>query len=59
MRGAASQEFTGINEHFDARQQLSALMAGELLSIEGIENLLDEPICHFGGEVGFGDGVAQ
>ena len=51
MRTPSGDEFSGVEHVLDLVQELSGLLSSQPFTIEGIQNLLDQSIRDFGGQV--------
>ena len=57
MRAPSGDQFSGVEHVFDPVQELSGLLSSQPFTIEGIQNLLDQSVRDFGGQVGHWKGL--
>lgn len=51
MRAPSGDQFSGVKHVLDPIQELSGLLCSQAFTIEGIQNLLDQSIRDFGGQI--------
>lgn len=57
VAGLAGDQLAKVEEILHTVQELASLVRGQALSVESVENVLNESVGDFGGEVRFRKGV--